>query len=93
MFSNSLRTNPIVMLRQVRFAIENQWHWPSATQLGEDAHRCSQHNSGQVLALLRSLALKLRSNSFGSISAGLKAVGIDIIRMRGCVDVNASGTE
>ena len=61
------------MLRLVRqrWAIENQWHWPRDTQLGEDDHRYSQHNGMQVLAVLRTLALNLlRCYRFRSIRAG-----------------------
>ena len=45
-FITTLRTNPKALLRLVRqrWAIENQWHWPRITQLGEDAHRYSQRN-------------------------------------------------
>jgi hypothetical protein len=72
-----------------RWAIENQWHWPRDTQLGEDAHRYSQRNGVQVLALLRTLALNLlRCNGFRSIRAGLMAVAHDINRMLGWVGIS-----
>ena len=83
-FITTLRTSPKVLLRLVRqrWAIENQWHWPRDTQLGEDAHRYAQRNGVQVLALLRTLALNLlRWNGFRSIRAGLMAVAHDIRRM------------
>ena len=42
-FLTTLRTSPKALLRLVRqrWAIENQWHWPRDTQLGEDAHHYS----------------------------------------------------
>ena len=83
-FITTLRTSPKDLLRLVRqrCAIENQWHWPRETQLGEDAHRYAQRNGVQVLALLRTLALNLlRCNGFRSIRAGLMAVASDISRM------------
>ncbi len=76
-----------------RWAIENQWHWPRDTQLGEDAHRYSQRNGVQALALLRTLALNLlRGNGLRSIRAGLMAVAHDISRMLGWVVVNRAET-
>ena len=59
-FLTTLRTSPKALLRLVRqrWAIENQWHWPRDTQLGEDSHRYSQRNGVQVVALLRTIALK-----------------------------------
>jgi predicted transposase YbfD/YdcC len=91
----TLRTSPKALLRLVRqrWAIENQWHWPRDTQLGEDAHRYSQRNGVQVLALLRTLALNLlRCNGFKSIRAGLMAVAHDISRMLGWVGISLAGT-
>jgi len=83
---------PPDLVRQ-RWAIENQWHWPRNTQLGEDAHRYSQRNGVQVLALLRTLALNLlRCNGFRSIRAGLMAVAHDICRMLGWVGAIPAGT-
>jgi len=63
LFITTLRTSPkaLLMLVRQRWAIENQWHWPRDTQLGEDAHRYAQRDGVQVLALLRSLALNLLS--------------------------------
>ena len=63
LFITTLRTSPKALLRLVRqrWAIENQWHWPRDTQLGEDAHRYTQRNGVQVLALLRTLALNRAS--------------------------------
>ena len=92
-FITTLRTSPKALLQLVRqrWAIENQWHWPRDTQLGEDAHRYSQRNGVQVLALLRTMALNLlRCNVFRSISAGLMAVAHDISRMLGWVGVSLS---
>jgi hypothetical protein len=80
----TLRTSPKALLSLVRqrWSIENQWHWPRDTQLGEDARRYSQRNGVQVLALLRTLALNLlRSNGFHSIRVGLMAVAHNISRM------------
>lgn len=94
-FMTTLRTSPKMLLRLVRqrWAIENQWHWPRDTQLGEDAHRYSQRNGVQVLALLRTLALNLlRCNGFRSIRAGLMAVAHDISRMLGWAGVSPQGT-
>ncbi|WP_315856430.1 transposase [Synechococcus sp. J7-Johnson] len=91
----TLRTSPKAMLRLVRqrWAIENQWHWPRDTQLGEDAHRYAQRNGVQVLALLRTLALNLlRCNGFRSIRAGLMAVAHDISRMLGWVGISLAET-
>ena len=71
------------------WAIENQWYWPSDTQLGEDVHHYSHRSGIRVLALTRSLARNLlRCNGFRSIRAGLIAVSHDISWMRGWVDVN-----
>ena len=46
LFITTLRTSPKALLRLVRqrWAIENQWHWPRDTQLGEDAHHYGQRN-------------------------------------------------
>ena len=91
----TLRTSPKTLLRLVRqrWSIENQWHWPRDTQLGEDAHRYSQRNGVQVLALLRNLALNLlRCSGFRSIRAGLMAVAHDIGRMLGWVSARTAGT-
>jgi hypothetical protein len=90
-----LRTRAKTLLRLVRqrWAIENQWHWPRDTQLGEDAHRYSQRNGVQVLALLRTLALNLLGyNGFRSIRTGLMAVAHDISRMLSWVGIRASET-
>ncbi len=95
LFITTLRTSPKALLRLVRqhWAIENQWHWPRDTQLGEDAHRYSQRNVVQVLALLRTLALNLlRCNGFRSVRAGLMAVAHDISRMLGWVGISAAET-
>jgi hypothetical protein len=95
LFITTLRTSPKALLRLVRqrWAIENQWHWPRDTQLGEDADRYSQRNGVQVLALLRTLALNLlRGNGFRSIRAGLMAVAHDISRMLDWVGVNRTET-
>ena len=94
-YITTLRISPKALLRLVRqrWAIENQWHWPRDTQLGEDAHRYSQRNGVQVLALLRTLALNLlRCNGFRSIRAGLMAVAHDICRMLGWVGAIPAGT-
>ena len=94
-FITTLRTSPKALLRLVRqrWAIENQWHWPRDTQLGEDAHRYSQRNGVQVLALLRTLALNLlRCNGFRSIRAGLMAVAHDISRMLGWIGISLAET-
>ena len=91
----TLRTGPKALLRLVRqrWAIENQWHWPRNTQLGEDAHRYSHRNGVQVLALLRTLALNLlRCNGFRSIRVGLMAVAHDISRMLDWLGVSTAGT-
>jgi predicted transposase YbfD/YdcC len=95
LFITTLRTSPKALLRLVRqrWAIENQWHWPRDTQLGEDAHRYSQRNGVQVLALLRTLALNLlRCNGFKSIRAGLMAVAHDISLMLGWVGISLAET-
>jgi predicted transposase YbfD/YdcC len=94
-FITTLRTSPKALLRLVRqrWAIENQWHWPRDTQLGEDAHCYTQRNGVQVLALIRTLALNmLRFNGFRSIRAGLMAVAHDIRRMLEWVGIGTSGT-
>jgi hypothetical protein len=91
----TMRTSPKALLRLVRqrWAIENQWHWPRDTQLGEDAHRYSHRNGVQVLALLHTLALNLlRCNGFRSIRAGLMAVAHDISRMLGWVGISLAET-
>ena len=94
-FLTTLRTSPKAMLRLVRqrWAIENQWHWPRDTQLGEDAHRYSQRNGVQVLALLRTIALNLlRCKGFRSIRAGLMAAAHDIHRMLGWIGLSLAET-
>jgi hypothetical protein len=96
LFITTLRTSPKGLLRLIRqrWAIENEWHWPRDTQLGEDAHRYTERNGVQVLALLRTLALNLlRNNGFKSIRAGLMAVAHDISLMlswMGITSVEAS---
>jgi hypothetical protein len=94
-FITKLRSSPKALLRLVRqrWAIEKQWHWPRDTQLGEGAHRYSQRNGVQELALLRTLALNLlRCNGFRSIRAGLMAVVHNIRRMLGWVGILATVT-
>jgi len=94
-FLTTLPTSPKALLRLVRqrWSIENQWHWPRDTQLDEDAHRYSQRNGVQVLALLRTLALNLlRCNGFSSIRAGLMAVAHDIHRMLGWSGIRLAET-
>jgi len=52
-------------LVQQRWAIENLWHWPRDTQIGEGANCCIQQNNVQMLDLLCTLALNLlRCNGF-----------------------------
>jgi predicted transposase YbfD/YdcC len=53
LFITTLRTSPKALLQLVRqrWAIENQWHWPRDTQLGEDAYRYTHRNDVQALAL------------------------------------------
>lgn len=81
--------NALLRLVLQRWAIENEWHWPHNTQLVEDAHRYSQRNGVQVLAMLRTLALNLlRSNDFQSIRAGLMAVAHDIRRRHGWAGIS-----
>ena len=94
-FLTTLRTSPKALLRLVRqrWAIENQWHWPRDTLMVEDAHRYSQRNGVQVLALLRTLALNLlRWNGYRSIRAGLMAVAHDIHRMLRWIGVSPAET-
>ena len=96
-FITTLRTSPQALLRLVRqrWAIENQWHWPRDTQLGEDAHRYAQRNGVQVLALLRTLALNLlRRSGYRSIRRGLRALAHDIKGMLalGGVQLAENGT-
>ena len=91
----SLRTSPKALLRLVwqRWAIDNQWHWPRDTQLGEDAHRYTHRNGVQVLALLRTLALNLlRCNGFRSIRSGLMAMVHDISQRLGWVGLRVTAT-
>ena len=62
-----------------RQSIENSWHWPRDTQLGEDAHRYREVNGVQIMATLRSLAMNaLRLDGFWSITEGLAALAHDI---------------
>ena len=77
----SLRTSAEALLRQVRdrWSIENSWHWPRDTQLGEDAHRYRETNGVQIMATLRSMAMNaLRLDGFWSITEGLAALAHDI---------------
>lgn len=95
LFASTLRTSPKALLRLLRqcWAIENQWHWPRDTKLGEVAHHYDQRTGDQVFALLRTLALNmLRCNEFRSTRAGLMAVAHDIGRMLGWVGVSLTGT-
>ena len=95
LFITTLRTSPKALLRLVRqrWAIENQWHWPRDTQLGEDAHRHTHRNGVQVLAFLRTMALnQLRWNCFRSNRAGLMAVAHDISRMLSWFGISAAET-
>jgi hypothetical protein len=86
-FITTLRTSPKALLRLVRqrWAIENEWHWVRDVRLGEDAHRYSERNGVQVLALLRTLALNLmRTNGFRSIREGqIAVISHDISRLLG----------
>jgi predicted transposase YbfD/YdcC len=80
-YVTSLRTSAAALLRHVRdrWSIENSWHWPRDTQLGEDAHRYREVNGVQIMAMLRSLAMNtLRLNGFWSITEGLAALAHDI---------------
>jgi predicted transposase YbfD/YdcC len=62
-----------------RWSIENSWHWPRDTQLGEDGHRYREPNGVQVLATLRSLAMNaLRLDGNWSITEGIAALAHDI---------------
>jgi hypothetical protein len=95
LFITSMRTSPNALLRIVhqRWAIENQWHWPRDTQLGEVAHRYTHSNGLQVLALLRTIALNiLRWNGFRSIRAGLMTVAHDISQMLTRLGISAAET-
>ncbi len=95
LFLTSLRTSPKTLLRLVRQlrAIENEWHWPRDTQLGEDSQRYAEGNGVQVLALLRTLVLNLlRCNGYRSIRAGLMAVAHDITRLLGWVGISPQET-
>jgi hypothetical protein len=95
LFITTLRNSPKALLRLVRqrWAIENQWHWPRDTQLGEDAHLYTHRNGVQVLALLRTMALNLmRWNGFRSIRAGLMAVAHDSSRMLSWVGISPAET-
>jgi len=96
LFITTLRTSPKALQRLVRqrWAIENQWHWPRDTQLGEVAHQYTHRNGVLVLALLRTMALNLlRWNGFRSIRAGLMAVAHDISRMLSWFGISAAETE
>ena len=70
LFITTSRTSSKALLRQVRqrWAIENQWHWPRDTQLGEHAHRYSHRNGVQVLAARH--IQKTRCNRMGLGSWG-----------------------
>ena len=63
----SLRTIAKVLLQHVRerWYIENCWHWPRNPQRREDAHRYRESKGVQIMARLRSLAMKfLRLDGF-----------------------------
>lgn len=80
-YVTSLRTSAKALLQHVRdrWSIENCWHWPRDTQLGEDAHRYRETNGVQILATLRSLAMNaLRLDGYWSITEGLAALAHDI---------------
>ena len=80
-YVTSLRTSAEALLRHVRdrWSIENSWHWPRDTQLGEDAHRYREVNGVQIMATLRSLAMNaLRFDGIWSITEGMAALAHDI---------------
>jgi hypothetical protein len=77
----SLRTSSEALLRHLRdrWSIENSWHWPRDTQLGEDLHRYREVNGAQIMATLRSLAMDaLHLVGFCSVTEGLSALAHDI---------------
>ena len=76
-----------------RWAIENPWHWPRDTQLGEDDSPYSQRTGVPVAVLLWTLALNLWCcNGFRSVRAGLLAVAHNIGRRLGWVGISAAET-
>ena len=81
-YVTSLRTSAEALLRHVRdrWSIENSWHWPRDTQLGEDGHRYREPDGVQILATLRSLAMNaLRLDGIWSITEGMAALAHDIM--------------
>ncbi|MFN7900118.1 MAG: hypothetical protein ACK5N0_10730 [Synechococcaceae cyanobacterium] len=58
---------------------ENSWPRPRDTQLGEDAHHSREINGVQIIATLRSVAMKaLGLGGFWSITEALAALAHDI---------------
>lgn len=83
-FLTTLRTKPEALLRLIRqrWSIENEWHWPRDTQLGEDAHRYANRTGAPLFSFLRTVVMNLlRRAGFSSIRAGYRELAHDIKRM------------
>ena len=96
LFITTVRTTPEALLRLIRqrWSIENQWHWPRDTQLGEDAHRYAHRIGAPVFSFLRTIVMNLlRRAGYRSIRRGLRKLAYDIPGMLalGGVQIAESG--
>lgn len=58
-FLTTLRTKPEALLRVIResWSIENEWHWPRDTQMGEGAHRYANRVGAPLFSFLRTVVM------------------------------------
>ncbi|WP_010316268.1 hypothetical protein [Synechococcus sp. CB0205] len=83
-FITSLRTTPDALLRLIRQrrSIENDWHWMSDTQLGEDAHCYANQTGAGVFSFLRTVVMNLlRHGGYRSVRHGFRELAPDIMGM------------
>jgi predicted transposase YbfD/YdcC len=95
-FITTVRTAPEALLRLIRqrWSVENEWHWPRDTQLGEDAHRYTNRIGAPVFSFLRTIVMNLlRRGGYRSIRRGLRKLAYDIKGMLalGGVQIAESG--
>lgn len=59
LFITSVRTAPEALLSLIRkrWSIENEWHWPRDTQLGEDPYPYTNRMGAPVFSLLRTIVM------------------------------------
>ena len=81
LFITTVRTTPEALLRLIRqrWSIENEWHWPRDTQLGEDAHRYTNRIGASVFSFLRTIVMNLlRGGGYRSMRRGLRKLAHNI---------------